>query len=114
MCRKRILELRTKHLDDIISGRKKREVREIRPNNEHRYIQLEGDYAVCDDKGNSIPIEYDAIRFESGERFAVVEIREAYTEIMVDESGQPLWYDYEGERYYRENVVYELGEVLQK
>ena len=107
------LALRPKAFEKVLTGEKTQEVREIRPNNESKYIQLDGVYAVTNEAGNSLPVEYDAIEFVCGDKSVLVSVKEAYTEIMVDEHGVPLSYEYEGEPYYMERIVYELGEIIQ-
>lgn len=106
------LSVRPQAFEKILSGEKTQEIREIRPNNEKKFIQQDGVYAVTDEAGNSVPISYDAIEFFCGENSVLVSIKEAYTQIMVDEQGVPLSYEYEGEPYYVERIVYELGKIL--
>ena len=108
------LRLKKKYFEAVLQGRKVQEFREIRPNNEKKFIQLdEKGYAVCNEVGNALPVPYDAIKFVCEDRWALVKIRSAYTELLVDDEGEPIWYDYYGERYYAERVVYDLGEILE-
>lgn len=112
------LIIKQKYFDAILSGRKAQEFREIRPTNERKYVQLdEKGYAILDENDNCIPIKYDAIRFYVGYQkdrdTALVEVQSAYTEILVDEKGKPIVYDYEGEDYWAERVVYNLGKILE-
>ena len=112
------LIIKQKYFDAILAGRKVQEFREIRPTTEKKYIQIDEEgYGVQDENGNTIPIEYDAIRFYVGYNrdrdSALVEVVSAYTEIFVDEKGEPITYDYKGEEYYAEQIVYNLGKVLE-
>jgi len=112
------LIIKQRYFDAILQGRKVQEFREIRPTNERQYVLIdEKGYAVLDDNGNCIPIKYDAIRFYVGYQkdrdTALVEVKSAYTEIIVDDKGKPISYDYEGEDYWAERVVYNLGKVLE-
>lgn len=63
-----------------------------------------------------VPIKYDAINFYIGNvpntDHALVEVTGAHTEFFVDDDDKPIWYEYNGERYYAEQVVYDLGEIL--
>ena len=108
------------YLEQIIAGTKRQEFREIKPTTEKKYIELDAEgYAIENEYGNSIPIHYDAIRFFVGynkERdSALIEVVDAHTEIVVDENGQPISYFLEdGEEYFMEQIVYDLGKVLQK
>lgn len=106
------LRLKEKYFNAVLEGRKVQEFREIRPNNEKKFIELDGEYAVEDENGNCVPVKYDVIKFVCGERWCRVEVKEAWTELLVNESGDPIWYDYYGERYYAERVVYNLGKIL--
>lgn len=63
-----------------------------------------------------VPIKYDAINFYIGNTpntdHALVQVVDAHTEFFVDENDKPIWYEYNGERYYAEQVVYDLGEII--
>lgn len=62
------------------------------------------------------PIKYDAINFYIGNKpdtdHALVEVTGAVTEFYTDEEGQPVCYDYEGEDYFIEQIIYDLGEII--
>ena len=112
------LIIKQKYFDAILSGRKVQEFREIRPTNEKKYVLLdEKGYAILDENQNCIPVKYDAIRFFVGYQkdrdTALVEVQSAYTEILVDDNDKPIVYDYEGEDYWAERVVYNLGKILE-
>jgi hypothetical protein len=112
------LIIKQKYFDAIMAGRKVQEFREIRPTTEKKYIELDEEgYAVEDEKGNCVPIKYDAIRFyvgyEKDRDSALVEVKGAHTEVFVDEKGEPIFYDYKGRDYYAEQIVYDLGKVLE-
>lgn len=63
-----------------------------------------------------VPIKYDAINFYIGNTpntdHALVEVTGAHTEFFVDDNDKPIWYEVHGERYYAEQVVYDLGEII--
>ena len=98
-------------LDDILSGEKTTEVREIRPTNSKKYC-------VFDEEGNLIEAKkYNSIRFYNGynkdriaAEFEVVDI-----EIVLyddEDTGEPLTYNYEGEEYQEADIIYTLGKRL--
>lgn len=105
--------------DEIIAGTKTQEFREIKPTTEKKLVQLdERGFAIEDENGNTKPIEYDAIRFYVGYNknrdSALVEVKDAHTEIVVDEDGNVMSYEYKGQDYWVEQVVYNLGKILEK
>ena len=109
------LSIKQKYLEAIKDGRKVQEFREIRPNNIKKYLQLDADgYEVEDENANAVPIVYDAILFTSKETgdTALVEVKAARSEIMLGENGQPIEYEYKGEVWVVERVVYDLGRII--
>lgn len=115
--RMRILDLpiRQKYLDAIKDGRKVQEFREVRPNNIKKYLQLDEEgYELEDENANAIPIVYDAIKFTSKETgdTALVEVRAARSEIMLDDNRNPIEYQYGGQTWVVERVVYDLGRII--
>lgn len=119
------LIIKQKYFDAILDGSKVQEFREVKPTTIKKLIQLDEDgYEIEDEDGNSLPIEYDAIRFYVGYNknrdTALVEVKDAYTEYFVDENNEPITYeigkDEEGNSllWLAEQVVYNLGKVLEK
>lgn len=109
------LSIRQKYLDAIKDGRKVQEFREIRPNNIKKFVQLDEDgFEKEDENANAIPVEYDTILFVSKETgdTATVEVKDSHCEIMVGENGQPIEYDYGGQIWVVERVVYGLGKII--
>lgn len=112
------LIIKQKYFDAIMAGRKVQEFREVRPTTVKKYLQLDEDgYEKEDDKGNAIPIVYDAIRFYVGYNkdrdTALVEVKSAHTEIFMDENDEPIIYEFKGETWVDEQVVYDLGKILE-
>ena len=112
------LIIKQKYLDAILQGRKVQEFREIRPTNEKKYVLFdEQGYPLLDENDCCVPVKYDAIRFFVGYQkdrdTALVEVKSAFTQVLVDGKGQPISYDYNGEEYWAEQVVYNLGRVLE-
>ena len=109
------LSIRQKYLEAIKDGRKVQEFREIRPNNIKKYLQLDADgFEVEDENANAIPVVYDAIQFTSKETgdTALVEVKSARSEIMLDDNQQPIEYEYNGQLWVVERVVYDLGRII--
>lgn len=109
--------------DEIIKGTKKQEFREVKPTTVKRLVQLDKDgYEVEDENGNAIPIQYDALQLYVGyaknRASALIEVKSAYCEIITNENGEPIIYEYgtdeKGEPlvWVVEQVVYNLGKVL--
>lgn len=118
------LIIKQKYFDMIMAGTKKQEFREVRPTNISKLLELEPDpenpgqmVEIEDENGNAIPIKYDAIRFAVGYNkdrdTALVEVKDAYAEIFVDEDGKIIEYEYKGQLWYAEQVVYELGRIIE-
>lgn len=112
------LSVRQKFFDQIVSGEKKQEFREIRHNNTARYCKVDarGDIVAKDDVLQ--PRKYDAIKFLTGKHegkrpFILVKIKEASIELFVDDEGEYITYEHEGEEYIAAQIVYDLGEVIE-
>ena len=110
------LSIKQKYLDAIKDGRKVQECREVRPNNVKKFLQLdENGFELEDENANAIPVEYDAILFTSKETgdTALVEVKAARNEIMVDDKRNPIEYEYGGQIWVVERVVYNLGKIIE-
>ena len=122
------LSIKQKFFDEILSGKKTQEFREIRPTNSSKYMlyELNGKkYAdadqIPDEEGdlNVEPIKYDAIKFLTGaytgkRPYALVEVKDANIEFFCDEEGNDITYEYNGETYVAAQMVYDLGRVIEK
>jgi len=107
------------YFDHIIAGTKTQEFREVKPTTVKRLIELDEDgFEKEDEHNNAIPVKYDAIQFYVGYNkdrdSALVEVKDAYTEMFVDENDQVITYEYNGQDWVAEQVVYNLGKVLEK
>lgn len=109
--------------DNIMKGEQKEYCLEITPENERELVLIDDEnFAIEDENGNCITIEYDAIRFfvEDGEDTALVRIEESYSQFLIDEDGMPITYlrdpkkspEDDSNLYYVEEVVYVLGEII--
>ena len=112
--------IKQKYFDLILTGEKTQEFREIKPFNEKKMVQLDSEgYAKYDEAGNTLAIHYDAMLLYVGynrERdSALVEIKDEYCELFVDEKGEAIeWQLENGDWWSAEQVVYNLGKVLCK
>lgn len=124
------LSIKQKYFDEILAGKKKQEFREIRPTNAKKYFryllngkEYDEDTLPSEDEESGdidlVPVKYDAIKFltgaYSGKRpYAVVEAKDAHIEILCDEEGNDIVYEYNGKEYSAAQVVYDLGKVIEK
>ena len=121
------LSIKQIHFDAIIEGSKKYEFREIRPNTAHKYITYwvgKKEYKKYidvpqDEEPEAKPIKYDAIQFYTGHMTgkrpgALVEVKGAEIIILVDDEGNEIEYEYEGEVYLLAQIKYKLGNVIER
>ena len=112
------LIIKQKFFDEILSGKKTHEFREIRPTTQKKYCQLDADGYCVEKDGVLQPKHYDAIRFYVGynkdRASALVEVKDARIELFEDENHNLIEYEYNGEPYLAAQVVYDLGKVLDK
>lgn len=112
------------YFDQIINGTKTQEFREVKPTTIKKLLQLDEEgYEVEDENGNAIPIHYDAIQFYVGYNkdrdSALVEVKDEYCEIFVDENNEPIIYEEGTDKdgnpltWVAEQVVFNLGKVLE-
>lgn len=111
-------QLKGVYFDQILKGEKKQEYREITEKNEAKLLRMDADgYAVENEFGNSVPKKYDAIQFLVGyhtdRQCMLVEIESAFTEIYVDEEGNPISYEKDnGDVFICELLTYNLGNII--
>ena len=112
------LIIKQEFFDQILSGEKKQEFREIRPNTEKKYCEIDEDGFAKEIDGVLIPRKYDAIQFYVGYNKdrdnALVEIKYANIELFVDDKGNFIEYEYQGDICTAAQIVYDLGDVLNK
>lgn len=118
------LIIKQKYFDSIMAGQKVQEFREVKPTTIKKLLKLDDEgYEILDEHGNSQPIEYDAIRFFVGYNkdrdSALVEVKDAYTEIFVDDKDEPIEFEVLDEQtgkveyWVAQQVVYNLGKILE-
>lgn len=116
------LSIKQNFFNEILNGAKKQEFREVRPSTQKKYCELdeEGYCKFDEEKGVFVPRRYDAIKFLTGaynkgpRPWALVEVKDANIELFVDENGNFIELEEKGEPYYMAQVVYDLGEVIER
>lgn len=121
------LSIKQRYFDEILSGKKTQETREVRPTNAKRYIQYECDGKTYDADAelpgtgdiDIKPVKYDAIKLLTGaytgkRPYIVVECKGARVYLLTDENGKDITYTYKGEEYIASQIVYDLGRIIEK
>ena len=110
-----ILRLQTKQqtLDAIRAGEVREYAREIRPNTQAKYCELDEEGYVKDIEGVLQPRKYDVVQFKCGHETCTCKIEDAYIELFEDENQELITYEENGEEYIAAQVVYILGEKIQ-
>lgn len=91
------LIIKQQYFNEILSGEKKQEFREIKPSTEKKYIIFEEDgYPREDEDGNCVPIHYDYlllyVGYNADRDSMLIECTGAHCECILDEEGEPLFY----------------------
>ena len=80
------LIIKQKYFDEILAGTKTQEFREIRPNTQKKYCELDEEGYCKEEDGILIPRKYDAIQFYVGynknRASALVEVKDAHIELL--------------------------------
>ena len=112
------LIIKQKYFDEILSGAKTQEFREIRPSSQSKYCELDEEGFCKEVDGVFIPRKYDAIRFYVGynknRASALVEVKDANIELFVDENDEFIELVQDGVPYLAAQIVYDLGKILEK
>ena len=112
------LQITKKNFNDIKDGIQKVEHRYIYPSNANRYVIQEEEF---DKNGEFVrmlvtPVHYDALYLINGRRKEaprmLIKVEDAEFILCVDEDGNELTFEQEGETYYECQVWYHLGKVL--
>lgn len=118
------LIIKQKYFDAIMCGQKVQEFREVKPTTIKKLLQLDDDgYEIVDENENAQPIKYDAIRFFVGYNkdrdSALVEVKDAYCEIFVDQNDNPIEFEVlnpetgRTDYWVAQQVVYNLGKIIE-
>jgi len=111
------LIIKNQYYQEILSGKKKKEFREINPFTPKKYCQVDKFGEALLVNGEYVPRHYDAIRFYVGYRkdraTALIEVKDINIEPMRDEQGHCIIIKMDDEVFKVMQVVYTLGEVLE-
>ena len=102
------LSTNVRQLQQIASGKRKVETREIRPNTQDRYVIVDEEEAITG------IIHYDAILFQSFGASVLVKIESAKLYEITDDEGELLFYYSSGKRHQNINIDYTLGEIIKR
>lgn len=116
------LSIKQEYFDQILSGTKKIETREIWANNYKKYCELAEDGFAKYDEENDVfvPRKYDTITFLTGvykgtRPRMIVEVKNADIFVLQDEeTGTDITYEHEGVEYLATQIDYHLGKIIQK
>ena len=109
------LQIKREYLDNILSGEKTDEFREIRPKNAKKFIE----YFIADDGEEDVrPRKYDGLKLVNGyaadRAEVIIKYKDAEIEYIVDKDGNFIEYQENGETYLTAQMVYSLGEIVLK
>jgi len=123
------LSIKQKWFDEILTGKKKSEFREVRPNNFAKYARFvhlgkeyENDLDVPEDN-NEITVKavkYDALKLVTGaykdkRPYLIVEVTGADIFFNVDDDGNDIVLKTEnGDEYISTQIEYHLGKIIEK
>ena len=121
------LIIKQRYFDEILSGEKKVETREIRPNTASRYIEYfnpeTGEaYASPDEIAPDAPldarcIKYDALKlcvgYAADRPTALVKVTGAEYFILTDSDGKDIVYTHKGREYVAAQIDYSLGDIIE-
>jgi len=126
------LSIKQKYFDEILSGTKTKEYREVRPNNFAKYgriiIPYPGgiEYKSWDDvpdeqwdnEWSMKPVQYDALKLLTGaykdkRPYIIVEVKSADIYILTDEDGNDILIEDNKGDYYAIQICYYLGEIIE-
>ena len=109
-----IIKLTTKPqtLEAIRQGEIKEYAREIRPNTQAKYCELDEEGYVKDIDGVLQPRKYDVVKFTAGHESYACKIEKAWIELFEDDNHELIVYTEGGEEYIAAQIVYRLGEEV--
>ena len=128
------LSIKQKYFDEILSGTKTKEYREVRPSNFAKYGRLVvpnpggKEYESWDDVPKDVidsewglsPVKYDALKLLTGaykgkRPYFIVEVTSTDIYILADEDGNDIVIG-EGteDEYYATQICYNLGKIIEK
>ena len=117
----RILKMKVSKdtLEDVVNGFYRALSQEVTPRNYVDLVQLDEDgYEREDENCNVIPRWYDYLLLETirckNQKYALVEVKDITSEMLLDDNGKIVMYEYKGDTWVMEEVIYQLGDVVEK
>ena len=121
------LDIRQKPFDDILSGKKDFERREIKPSNVKDYVlfvvdgkeyENEEDVPDSDTEVMVKAKAYDQLKLVTGKYegkrpYIIVEVKDARVEFLFDENGDFITGTEKGKEYAIAHIVFELGNIVE-
>ena len=109
-----VIKLTTKPqtLEAIKVGLLKEYTREIRPNTQAKYCDLDEDGYVREVDGVLQPRKYDVVQFACGHETYACKIEDEWIELFEDENHELISYEEDGEEYLKAQIVFQLGEKI--
>lgn len=121
------LDIRQKPFDDILSGKKDFERREIKPSNVKDYVlfvvdgkeyENEEDVPDSDTEVMVKAKAYDQLKLVTGKYegkrpYIIVEVKDARVEFLFDENGDFITGTEKGKEYPIAHIVFELGNIVE-
>lgn len=91
------LIIKQQYFNEILSGEKKQEFREIKPSTEKKYIIFDEDgYPAEDENGNCIPIHYDYlllyVGYNADRDSMLIECTGVSSQVLIGDDDEPLFY----------------------
>lgn len=111
------LIIRQENFDEIISGEKITEERELHPKSCNKYLDYDGK-DIFSSSPESIRFKhFDALRlyvgYKSDRDTALVEVTDTDIIGIVDQEGNPVMLEHEGQEYDASVIEYSLGRILE-
>lgn len=107
------LETNQRELNAIRSGRANCFMREIRPETNALFCDLDDEGYVKDIDGVLQPRQYNALKLSSGQETCIFSIEKAVIELFEDRYGELITYEVGGEEYIKAQIVYYLNGEMQ-
>jgi hypothetical protein len=109
-----VIKLTTKPqtLEAIKAGLLKEYTREIRPNTQAKYCDLDEDGYLREIDGVLQPRRYDVVQFACGHETYTCKIEDEWIELFEDENHELISYVENGEEYLKAQIVFRIGEKI--
>lgn len=102
------------YFDEILQGKKKNEIRTLRPKSSNRYLE----YTTNKNGEIAIPKQFNLLRlymgYEANRPYFDIEVKDAVIAIFLDENDNELTFVENGIEYIEAEIEYSLGEIVFK